>query len=66
MDATVSLSPPPSALLTVVTVISVSPSIAPVAENSAAPFANVLFVATKDSKTIFPSDNALLTIPSPK
>ena len=48
------------------TVISVSPSIAPVLENVDAPLASSLFVATYVKRTILPSDIDLLTTPSPK
>ena len=59
-------SAPPDALVTVVVVIALTPSILDGAENDDAPLDAVLFVTTYLSMTTLPSDNALLTTPSPK
>ena len=59
-------SAPPVAEATVVTVISVTLSIADGDENVLAPFASVLFVTTYCSWTTLPSDKPALTTPSPK
>ena len=66
IESKLSGSAPPDALATVITDISLTPSISEGEEKVDAPFDNVLFVTTYSSITILPSATDLLTTPSPK
>ena len=65
-ESILSASAPPVAPDTVVVVTDVTLSILVGELNEFAPFAKLLFVTTYCSMTMLPSDNALLTVPSPK
>ena len=66
IESTDSASAPPTALLTVVTIISVAPSIAVGAEKVDTPFAAPLFVTMYCNITILLSDKPLPITLSPK
>ena len=66
IESTDSGSAPPTAPETVVTITSVTPSIAVGDVKAVTPFAAPLVVTTYCKITILPFVNALLTTPSPK